>query len=113
MAALDLTSLVDPAHTAIVTSEVQNGVVGERSALPALAEAAGPMIDRLAVLLAAARPAGVRVIHATAARRADAAGSNTNARAIATRPPSRSPRWSTSRDHPTRNAPPRCWSRSC
>ena len=83
MAALDLTSLVDPAHTAIVTSEVQNGVVGERSALPALAEAAGPMSDRLAVLLAAARPAGVRVIHATAARRADAAGSNTNARLFA------------------------------
>jgi nicotinamidase-related amidase len=83
MAALDLASLVDPVHTAIVTSEVQNGVVGERSALPALAEAAGPMVERLAVLLAAARPAGVRVIHATAARRADAAGSNTNARLFA------------------------------
>ncbi len=81
--ALDLASLVDPAHTVIVTSEVQNGVVGEHSALPALAEAAGPMIDRLATLLAAARPAGVRVVHATAARRADAAGSNTNARLFA------------------------------
>jgi nicotinamidase-related amidase len=83
MAAFDLSSLVAPAHTAIVTSEVQNGVVGERSALPALAEVAGPMVERLAVLLAAARPAGVRVIHATAARRADAAGSNTNARLFA------------------------------
>ena len=40
---LDLAALVDPAHTAIVTSEVQNGVVGDRSALPALAEAAAPM----------------------------------------------------------------------
>ena len=83
MAAVDLASLIDPAHTAIITSEVQNGVVGERSALPALAEAAGPMVDRLAVLLAAARPVGVRVVHATAARRADAAGSNTNARLFA------------------------------
>ena len=83
MAPLDLSTLADPAHTAVVTSEVQNGVVGERSALPALAEAAGPMVERLAVLLGAARPAGVRVIHATAARRADAAGSNTNARLFA------------------------------
>ena len=81
--AVDLASLVDPAHTAVVTSEVQNGVVGERSALPALAEAAGPIVERLSVLLDAARPAGVRVIHATAARRADAAGSNTNARLFA------------------------------
>src|SRR4051794_45528 len=83
MATIDLASLVDPAHTAIVTSEVQNGVVGERSALPALAEAAVPMIDRLTVLCLAARPAGVRVIHATASRRADGAGSNTNARLFA------------------------------
>jgi nicotinamidase-related amidase len=55
-------------------------VVGERSALPALAEAAAPMVERLAVLCAAARTAGVPVIHATASRRADGAGSNTNAR---------------------------------
>ena len=37
---IDLASLLEPSHTAIVTSEVQNGVVGEPSALPALAEAA-------------------------------------------------------------------------
>ena len=75
-----LASLVDPRTTAVVTSEVQNGVVGERSALPALAEAAAPMVDRLGVLCDAGRAAGVRVIHATAARRADGAGSNENAR---------------------------------
>jgi len=75
-----LASLVDPATTAVVTSEVQNGVVGERSALPELAAAAAPMIDRLAVLCAAARSAGARVVHATASRRADGAGSNANAR---------------------------------
>ena len=38
------------------------------------------MIERLAVLCGAARAAGVRVVHATASRRDDAAGSNDNAR---------------------------------
>jgi nicotinamidase-related amidase len=80
MATPPLAELVDPAHTAVVTSEVQNGVVGAHSALPALAEAARPMVGRIAVLCAAARHAGAPVIHATAARRADGAGSNTNAR---------------------------------
>ena len=37
--ALDLATLVAPAHTALVLQEVQNGVVGEPSALPALADA--------------------------------------------------------------------------
>jgi nicotinamidase-related amidase len=78
---LDLAALVDPAHTAIVTSEVQNGVVGERSALPALAEAAAAeMLPSLARLLPAARAAGVQVVHCTAYRRADGKGANHNAR---------------------------------
>jgi nicotinamidase-related amidase len=78
---LDLAALLDPAHTAIVTSEVQNGVVGERSALPALAEAAAEeMLPNLARLLPVARTAGVQVVHCTAYRRADGKGANTNAR---------------------------------
>ncbi len=78
---LDLAALVDPGHTAIVTSEVQNGVVGERSALPALAEAAAvEMVPSLARLLPAARAAGVQVVHCTAYRRADGKGANHNAR---------------------------------
>lgn len=78
---LDLAALVDPSHTAIVTSEVQNGVVGERSALPALAEAAAAeMLPSLALLLPAARAAGVQVVHCTAYRRADGKGANHNAR---------------------------------
>jgi nicotinamidase-related amidase len=78
---LDLAALVDPAHTAVVTSEVQNGVVGARSALPALAEAAAEeMLPSLARLLPAARAAGVQVVHCTAYRRADGKGANTNAR---------------------------------
>jgi biuret amidohydrolase len=79
--ALDLAALVDPAHTALITSEVQNGVVGERSALPALAEAAAAeMLPSLGRLLPAARAAGVQVVHCTAYRRADGKGANHNAR---------------------------------
>lgn len=78
---LDLAALVDPSHTAVITSEVQNGVVGERSALPALAEAAAAeMLPSLGRLLPAARAAGVQVVHCTAYRRADGKGANTNAR---------------------------------
>ncbi|QXC63035.1 cysteine hydrolase [Aquihabitans sp. G128] len=80
MPAPPLAELVHPSHTAVVTSEVQNGVVGAASALPELAAAAAPMVARLAVLCGAARTAGATVVHATAARRADGAGSNTNAR---------------------------------
>jgi nicotinamidase-related amidase len=78
---LDLAALVAPSHTAIITSEVQNGVVGERSALPALAEAAAAtMLPNLARLLPPARRAGVQVVHCTAYRRADGKGANHNAR---------------------------------
>jgi nicotinamidase-related amidase len=78
---LDLAALVAPAHTAIVTSEVQNGVVGPRSALPALAEAAAAtMLPNLTRLLPVARAAGVQVVHCTAYRRADGKGANHNAR---------------------------------
>jgi len=78
---LDLAAIVDPAHTAVVTSEVQNGVVGEPSALPALAEAArAEMLPNLVRLLPVARAAGVQVVHCTAYRRADGKGANQNAR---------------------------------
>ncbi len=80
MAAPTLAELVVPDRTVVVTSEVQQGVVGPNSALPALAEAAAPMVQRLAVLCRSARAHGVRVVHATAERRADGAGSNANAR---------------------------------
>lgn len=80
MAAPLLADLAHPAHTALITSEVQNGVVGEGSGLPQLAAAAQAIIDPIARLCAAARDASVPVIHGTATRRADAAGSNRNAR---------------------------------
>jgi nicotinamidase-related amidase len=78
---LDLAALVDPTITAVVTSEVQNGVVGPHSALPALAEAAAAtMLPALGRLLPAARASGVQVVHCTAYRRADGKGANHNAR---------------------------------
>lgn len=65
----------------MVTSEVQNGVVGEPSALPELAaEARREMLPNLARLLPAARAAGVQVVHCTAYRRQDGKGANGNAR---------------------------------
>jgi nicotinamidase-related amidase len=78
---VDLAALVAPERTAIVTSEVQNGVVGERSVLPELAEAAqATMVPALRELLPAARAAGVQVVHCTAYRRGDGKGANANAR---------------------------------
>ncbi|HMJ77793.1 MAG TPA: cysteine hydrolase [Iamia sp.] len=80
---VDLADLVRSDRCAVVTSEIQSGVVGSRSALPDLAAAAGPMITAVARLCAAARSADVVVVHGTAARRADGRGSNTNARLFA------------------------------
>jgi nicotinamidase-related amidase len=71
MPAPPLAELVDPARTAVVTSEVQNGVVGEPSALPALAEAARTHGRPPRRAVRRGQAAGVPVIHATAARRAD------------------------------------------
>jgi nicotinamidase-related amidase len=83
--ALSLTELVDPAHTALVLQEVQNGVVGPQSALPALAESAAAvgLIGNCARLAAAARNVGVPVFHCTAETRDDMKGANRNARLFA------------------------------
>jgi nicotinamidase-related amidase len=79
---LDLAALVAPDHTALVLQEVQNGVVGERSALPALAEAAADvdLVPHCAALARAARAAGIPVFHCTAETRDDLKGANRNAR---------------------------------
>lgn len=78
---VDLASLLDPAHTALVTQECQQGVIGEHAALPQLADAArAELIPNLGRLATAARAAGVPVIHCVAMRRPDGKGSNSNAR---------------------------------
>jgi nicotinamidase-related amidase len=82
---VSLADLVEPAHTAVLTMEVQRGVVGDLSSFPQLAEA----VDRVGVvpntarLLAAARGHGARVVHCTAEFRADRAGSVVNCQLIA------------------------------
>jgi nicotinamidase-related amidase len=80
--AVDLEALVAPAHTALVLQEVQRGVVGSPSALPALAEAAAAvdLVANCARLARAARVRGVTVVHCTAEFRADGRGANRNAR---------------------------------
>jgi nicotinamidase-related amidase len=78
--AVDLADLVSSWRTAVVTSEIQEGVIGERAALPVLADAARPMLPAVARLVRSARSAGVEVVHGTFERRADGKGANANAR---------------------------------
>ncbi|HEX3708122.1 MAG TPA: cysteine hydrolase [Mycobacteriales bacterium] len=78
---IDVAALVAPAHTAVVTSECQNSVIGSVSLLPELAAAAAAtVIPNGARVCAAAREAGVNVVHCVAGRRSDDRGSNSNAR---------------------------------
>lgn len=79
----DLAELVAPPHTALVTSECQNGVIGEQAIFPDLARAAGPVTANIVRLAGAARDAGVQVVHCLALRRGDGRGANTNARLFA------------------------------
>ncbi|MGW3653730.1 cysteine hydrolase [Streptomyces sp. NPDC000878] len=77
-----LSELLDPATTVLLTVECQQGVVGPDSALPELAEEArssGALV-RVARLVAAAHETGIQVIHAIAERRPDGRGANRNAR---------------------------------
>jgi nicotinamidase-related amidase len=78
---IDLATLLDPAHTAVVTMELQRGVVGDSSVVPAVAEeaAAQHVVEHTAEIVRAARAVGARVVHCTAEFRADRAGSAVNA----------------------------------
>ncbi|MEU2269336.1 cysteine hydrolase [Streptomyces olindensis] len=78
----ELSELLDPDTTVLLTVECQEGVVGKDSALPELAEEAGSsgMLTHVARLVAAAHERGVQVVHAVAERRPDGRGSSRNAR---------------------------------
>ena len=78
--ALDLRELLDPRSTAVLTMELQRGVVGDLASMLHLREAveAADIVPHTAHLLAGARAAGARVVHCTAAFRADRAGSPVN-----------------------------------
>ncbi len=62
--ALDLRELLDPRHTAVLTMELQRGVVGDLASMPHLrdAVAAEDILPHTASLLSAARGVGARVV---------------------------------------------------
>ena len=82
---MELTELVNPKHTVVVTMEVQRGVVGDLSSFPDLQSAAenSGVLSNGPSICAAARAQSVRVLHAVATNRADNAGSITNCRMLA------------------------------
>lgn len=78
--AFDLASVVNPKTTAILCMEMQRGIVGDLSGIPALVSAVreAGMVDHTARLLAAARRAGVAVVFCTHECRPDGKGSTHN-----------------------------------
>lgn len=83
--ATGLLDLVRPSHTAVLTMEIQRGVIGDLASFPELAGEAERVgvVANSARILAAARARGVRIVHCTAEFRADRAGSVANCRLIA------------------------------
>jgi len=79
--AVDLTEMLDPEHTAVLTMELQRGVVGDAAVIRALADEVADrnVIANTAQVVRAARAAGARVVHCTAEFRPDRAGSSDNA----------------------------------
>jgi nicotinamidase-related amidase len=82
---VDLAALAAPGVCAVLTQEIQRGVIGDHTSFPQLAEAAEAVgvVPNTARLLTAARARGVPVIHCTAKFRADRAGSVVNCSLIA------------------------------
>ena len=80
---LELANLVAPARTALVTVEVQEGVVGDRSILPELAASAEKILPNIASLASGARAVDIPVVHCTFDARADGMGANANTRLFA------------------------------
>ena len=78
---VDLTELLDPEHTAVLTMELQRGVVGDTAVIRVLADEVADrnVIKNAARVVTAARAVGARVVHCTAEFRSDRAGSSDNA----------------------------------
>jgi nicotinamidase-related amidase len=77
---IDFDDLVHPAHTAVVTCEMQRGIIGDCASMQDLAREVAEigMVERCVTLLRSARAAGIRVVHATIEFRADRAGTAIN-----------------------------------
>jgi nicotinamidase-related amidase len=82
---VDLKELAAPADCAVLTMEIQRGVVGDLTSFPQLAEAAERVgvVPNAARLLAAARTLRIPVVHCTAEFRADRAGTTVNCQLVA------------------------------
>lgn len=77
---VDLAALVNPSHTAVVTCEMQRGIIGDRAELRDLADEVEQLdvVGRAAELVRAARAHGVLVVHALIAFRHDLRGTAVN-----------------------------------
>jgi nicotinamidase-related amidase len=77
---VDLKALVEPSRSALLMMECQEGIIGGSGKLGALAESVARhrTVDHIASVLAAARRAGVPVVHCTMSRRPDGKGAATN-----------------------------------
>jgi nicotinamidase-related amidase len=80
-----LGDIAAPDRCAVLTMEIQRGVVGDLSSFPELAAAAAEvgLVANTARLLAGARRRHVPVVHCTAEFRADRAGTSVNCQLIA------------------------------
>jgi nicotinamidase-related amidase len=88
--------MADPTRQALVIIECQRGIIGDLSALPALAAEAAPTLAAIGRLAAGARDAGVVVAHLT--YMAAASGRATNRRSPLMRSMVASGEWTA--DHP-------------
>ncbi len=79
-----LASLVDPASTAVLTMELQRGVVGPGAMMESLRRqvAAAGTVRAAAAVCNAARAAGARVVHCVVQTRGDGAGGAVNCRIL-------------------------------
>ena len=77
-----LARIVAPSTTAVLTIELQNGIVGEGAVLPMLPDAvtASGILPVAGRVCAAARICGARVVHCTAEERPDGVGAFENCR---------------------------------
>jgi nicotinamidase-related amidase len=82
---VELPVLAAPDRCAVLTMEIQRGVVGDLTSFPELAAAAAQVgvVANTARLLAGARERQVPVVHCTAEFRADRAGTSVNCQLIA------------------------------
>jgi len=80
-----LRAILDPSSTAVLTMELQNGVVGEGAIMRALVDElrGSGTLDAVKCLCSGARDAGARVVHCTVVARPDGAGSTENCKIFA------------------------------